>query len=222
MPTVEEFAARLDTLDAQQGLQSDCLTKMLTGQWVGFPSLQANLEALSPGIVLEPHPPVKESEGGQKPPAPGLASYDPYTYQPRQAASWTCSCCALGWLLRATGTNPSVGEREATNLIGTPGNVNGTYGLMQGDGTHLRRVLRENGINTEHGWLDFDTAYAIYARRPGAMSGRAWYHWTGVRGVQGPNLWLANSAPGYKGVADIMSRADFQRLGPFSCVWIVP
>jgi len=222
MPTAEEFAARLDTLDQQQALQTDCIIKMLTGEWVGFPSLHANLEALSPGVVLDPHPPTRESEVGAPTPAAGLASFDPHTHQPRQAANWTCSCCSLGWLLRATAAAPEAFEWQAVDMIGTPGNVNSTYGLMQGDGTHIRRVLAEHGINSQQGWLNFDAAYATYSRTPGCMSGGGWYHWTGVRGVQGPNLWLANSAPGYKGVADVMTREDFQRLGPFSCVWIVP
>jgi hypothetical protein len=38
--------------------------------------------------------------------------------------------------------------------------------------------------------------------------------------VQGSNLWIANSAPGYKGIYDVLSRYDFDRLGGFSVVWL--
>ena len=105
--------------------------------------------------------------------------------------------------------------------IGNPENINATYGLMDGSGAQLQHVLLDTyGQNTNQGWLDFDTAYAIFSQTPGMMSGGAWYHWVGVRGVDGSgNLWVANSAPGYKSVWDVLSRADFNRLGPFSCVW---
>jgi hypothetical protein len=32
---------------------------------------------------------------------------------------------------------------------------------------------------------------------------------------------VANSAQGYKGIYDILSRSDFERLGGFSVVWLV-
>jgi hypothetical protein len=104
--------------------------------------------------------------------------------------------------------------------IGVPENVNSTYGLMDGSGAQLQRVLADQGIETDHGWLDFDTAYALYSQTPGLMSGQGWYHWVGVRGVQGSNLWIANSAPGYKGVWDQLSRYDYDRLGGFSNLWV--
>ena len=52
------------------------------------------------------------------------------------------------------------------------------------------------------------------------MSGQAWYHWVALRGVRGNQIWIANSAPGYKGVWDTLSREDFVRLGAFSVVWL--
>jgi hypothetical protein len=39
--------------------------------------------------------------------------------------------------------------------------------------------------------------------------------------VQGSNLWVANSAPGYMGIWDSLSREDFNRLGGFNVVWLV-
>ena len=105
--------------------------------------------------------------------------------------------------------------------IGYTHNINGTYGLMDRSGSQLRRVLGDYGINSEQGYLGFDSVYDIATRAPGMMSGEDWYHWVGIRGVQGSNLWIANSAPGYMGVWDVLSREDFNRLGGFSVVWVV-
>ena len=215
------MSAELDQLDAQQQLLTDSLARMLQGQWTGFPSLQADIEALSPGIELEPHPPVLESEAGPAPPPSYLANYDPDTYMPPQSASWTCSACALSWLLRATQVDPGMDEWSAVGLIGQPQNINPTYGLMDGSGAQLQRVLRDYGVPSEQGWLTYDTAWATYSQVPGMMSGGAWYHWVGVRGTVNGNLWVANSAPGYKSVWDVVTREDFARLGPFSCIWIM-
>ncbi len=112
-------------------------------------------------------------------------------------------------------------EWAAVTAIGYPNNINSMYGLMDASGSALRQVYAWYGQRTEQGWLDFDTAYEIAQGATGQMSGAAWYHWVAIRGVQGSNLWIANSAPGYKGIYDILSREDFNRLGGFSVVWLV-
>lgn len=140
---------------------------------------------------------------------------------PPQEASWTCSACSLAWVLRATGLEPGADEWSAVAEIGTPQNINSTYGLMDGSGAQLQRVLRDHGQDSDQSWLGFDSVYEIARQTCGMMSGAAWYHWVAIRGVQGNNLWIANSAPGYKGVWDTLSRDDFARLGGFSVVWLV-
>jgi hypothetical protein len=140
---------------------------------------------------------------------------------PPQDASWTCSACALAWVLRATGLNPAADEWSEVSAIGYPENINGTYGLMDASGSALQAVYERYGQATEQAWLDFDTVYARALETTGQMSGAAWYHWVSLRGVQGPNLWIANSAPGYKGVWDTLSRDQFNSLGGFSVVWLV-
>jgi hypothetical protein len=113
-------------------------------------------------------------------------------------------------------------RESATYDIGYPGNINAAVGLTDGSGSQLQRVLRDtDAIPTEHGWLSFDEAYARYSTTPGLMSGANWYHWVGVRGVQGSNLWLSNSAPGYCGIWDQLSRYDYDRLGGFNNLWVV-
>lgn len=104
--------------------------------------------------------------------------------------------------------------------IGYPHNINPAVGLMDASGAALRAVLDSYGIPSEQGWLDFDTVYALAQETTGLMSGAAWYHWVALRGVSGDALWIANSAPNYKGVYDILTRADFNRLGGFSVVWL--
>lgn len=109
-----------------------------------------------------------------------------------------------------------------TAEIGVPDNINATYGLMDGSGAQLQRVLSENyQLDSVQGWMDFDKVYELAQSKPGVMSGAAWYHWCAIRGVQGGCIWIANSAPGYRGVWDTLTRQQFNDLGGFSCVWLV-
>jgi hypothetical protein len=141
---------------------------------------------------------------------------------PPQSASWTCSACSLAWLERSLGANPGADEYSATFEIGTPQNINPTYGLMDGSGAQLQRVLEETYDQiTEQRWVNYDQAYAIAGQSPGCMGGSNWYHWVALRGVSGPNLWIANSAPGWYGIYDTLTREQFNSLGPFSLVSLV-
>jgi len=206
-------------LQDQQALLTQALRSMLEGTWCGAPpSTEAFVLALDPTLSFTCNPPTLASDA---PPAPPnyLARYDPSTDMPRQQASWSCSACALAWLLRALGLNSDCYEQCGINEIGYPNNINPTYGLMDGSGAQLQRVLYEYNQNSEQAWLSYDSAWSIYSQTPGVMSGGAWYHWVGVRGTSDGNLWVANSAPGYDGVWDILTRAQFNALGPFSCVW---
>jgi hypothetical protein len=201
-------------------LLTDGIAQMLQGAWVGFPSLQADLEALSPGIVIEPHPPLLTSEAGPLTPPWYLANYDPNENMPGQAASWSCSACALAWVLRATKVDPSMDEASAITAIGYPENINPTYGLMDAAGSALRAVYGRYNVPTVQAWLSYDQVWTLAGYTTGQMSGGAWYHWVGVRGRSGPDLAIANSAPGYDGVYDTLSRGQFNALGPFSCLWL--
>ena len=142
---------------------------------------------------------------------------------PPQSANWTCSACSLAWIERATMEYEGATEASATAQIGVPQNINPTYGLMDGSGAQLQRVLVDDyGVNSEQNWVTFDQAYAIAGQSCGMLGGSNWYHWVGVRGVQGNNLWIANSAPGWYGVYDTLTREQFNSLGPFSLVYLVP
>ncbi len=213
-------ADALSQLEDQQGLLTAALRAMLEGKWCGEGSAAAFLQAIDPTLPdLECSPSILTST---RPAAadPTLSAYEPETQMPRQSTSWTCSACSLSWLLRALQMAPDIDESRAVAMIGSPNNINATYGLMDGSGAQIRRVLSDHGLTSSQGWLSFDQAYTIYATAPGCMSGATWYHWVAVRGVSGANLSIANSAPGYKGVFSTLSREQFNALGPFSCIWI--
>jgi hypothetical protein len=213
----------LAQLEAQQGLLTAALRAMLEGTWCGEGSAAAFLQAIDPSLTdLACTPPRLASAAPAATGPAFLAGFDPDTAMPRQSTSWTCSACSLSWVLRAVQLAPHVDEHLAVQLIGSPHNINATYGLMDGSGAHLRRVLAEHGQNSSQAWLNFDQAYTIYATTPGCIAGGGWYHWVAVRGVSGADLSIANSAPGYRGVHSTLSREQFNALGPFSCVWLTP
>ena len=146
--------------------------------------------------------------------------WNPNTVMRPQLFDWDCAAAGLAWVLRATGLDPYATEQEATELIGMPQNINPVVGLVDGSGKALQAVLLDYGQSSKQAWLGFDEVYDLVQHTTGQMSGAAWYHWVALRGTSGSDLWIANSAPGYKGVWDILSRADFARLGGFSVVWL--
>src|SRR5262245_29119445 len=92
-------------------------------------------------------------------------TWDPWTSMPPQAYNWTCSACPLEWLKRATGVvipADIYASRESTVYeIGYTQNINPAYGLMDASGAQLQRVLRDYGLESDQGWFDFDTVYAL-------------------------------------------------------------
>jgi hypothetical protein len=140
---------------------------------------------------------------------------------PPQAYSWNCSACALSWVLRATGLEPGSTPDSCLHQIGFPQNCNSNYGLMDGTGKQLRRVLEEHGQPSETEYMSFGDVVDLVQHTTGLMSGGEWYHYVSLRGTQGSNLWIANSAPGYRGVWDVLTPDDFRRLGPMNVTWLV-
>jgi len=142
-----------------------------------------------------------------------------------QVYSWTCSVCSLDWVLKATSLDTGCGDvyqdrYDVGMKVGYPDNVNAQYGLMDASGSALRDVLTSYDQPSDQAWLDFDAVYALARETTGMMSGANWYHWVGIRGVQGDAIWVSNSAPGYKGIYDLVDREAFARLGGFSVVWL--
>jgi hypothetical protein len=215
-----EIEAELTRLQQQLQLQTEGLAHMLQGRWTGKSSLESDLKKLSPTTPLTPQPPLLTSQA-PVPPTGWRATYQPSTDMPPQVYDWTCSACSLDWVLRATGVAPEHTREQAINEIGYPDQINPTYGLMDGSGSALRRVFADYGLETRQAWLTFDQVWAGANQTTGQMAGGVWYHWVALRGTRGSDLWIANSAPGYKGVWDILTREQFATLGPFSVVYLL-
>jgi hypothetical protein len=142
---------------------------------------------------------------------------------PGQAYNWTCSVCSTTWALQATDTAYSnLDIYEARYLVGAaighPECVNETYGCMSAD--CLIKEFNAWGLEAIQAWVTFDQAYAICAEFTGVINPQGMYHYMAIRGIQGSNLWVANSAYGYCGVYDTMSRSQFNSLGPVQIVYI--
>jgi len=113
-------------------------------------------------------------------------------------------------------------REQVVYAIGYPNNISSAVGLHDGSGAQLQRVLAEHaGLETQQGWPSFDQAYGIYGTTFGLMSGANWYHWVGVRGAANGRIYVANSAPGYQGIWSELTRDDWNRLGSFSCIWVI-
>jgi hypothetical protein len=118
-----------------------------------------------------------------------------------------------------------VTEQDVIAGLG-PGRISPTYGLLDASGAGLVSYLGEMGISSSNDAdATWDELAAAAGFQPMVIGGRAWYHWVGVRmggiAAQAPflDLVLMNPAPGYQGVAQLLTYEDFARLGPFSAVW---
>lgn len=142
-----------------------------------------------------------------------------------QENDWDCSCESIEWCLYAWGRAPD--DNWIENSMIAAGVVDPAIGCMDKSGAGLAAWL-----NTEYGEfgyvasndpsVSFDdvAAEAGLYRHPLAMSGGAWYHWSGVRGYDAASdvIILANPAPGYQGVGQTMNRGQWAALGPWSMV----
>ncbi|HYW89272.1 MAG TPA: hypothetical protein VFB50_15985 [Chloroflexota bacterium] len=131
--------------------------------------------------------------------------------------------CSITWVLQAThsayvGEDIYAAREKVQAVLGVPECVNPTYGCMSGQ--CVIDCFAKYGLQTKLDWLTFDQAYALARVATGCLSGTAWNHYVGIRGVSGEALYVANSAPGWMGVRDVLTRRDFERLGPFKCIYL--
>jgi hypothetical protein len=108
-----------------------------------------------------------------------------------------------------------------------PSRISPTWGLLDASGAGLVSYLAEQGIGADNNpdatWADVQAAAG---HQPMLIGGRAWCHWSGVRigseTIMRPDLEalaLANPAPGWLGINQILYMHDFDELGAFSAVW---
>jgi hypothetical protein len=91
---------------------------------------------------------------------------------------------------------------------------------MDGSGSQLRRVYRAYGVETTQAWLSFDDVYAAAGQATGQMAGAAWYRWP-FAGATATDCGLPTVRRLQAG-GGRSSREDFNRVGPFSVVLLVP
>jgi hypothetical protein len=140
----------------------------------------------------------------------------------RQTADWTCSACSWAWLAQSIGAYYD--EWSAVEKIGYPDSINSTYGLMDSSGSRLAASYLEVPLQWPSHYASISWQEAVDLGRAGPLliGGIAWCHWSAVRGTDGTALYLANPAPTWFGVGDYMTADEWDRLGPWSGVWLAP
>lgn len=142
-----------------------------------------------------------------------------------QLYSWTCSICSTTWVMQALGIiDPNFDQYAARDevgaIIGYPNCVNETYGCMSAD--CLIAAFKYFGLEARQAWVTFDQAYAIANNTTGIINPIGMYHFMAIRGTRNGDIWVANSAPGYDGVWDNLTRSAFNNLGPVQVIYLVP
>lgn len=177
------------------------------------------------GKPAEVAPPERtpEPEPEPEPPLPPYPVYDPSEPSRLQENDWDCSVESCEWMLFAYGRSPDDDWLEQTMIA--EGVVSLEAGCLDASGAGLADFL--NRHYGEDGYLASNepsvtfeavAAEAAEGKHPLALGGRAWYHWSGCRGADGDTLLLANPAPGWQGVYDTLTRAQWDALGPWSMV----
>jgi hypothetical protein len=116
--------------------------------------------------------------------------------------------------------DPSLSRDQALSIIGYPKCVNETYGLMSAG--CMIEAFGYYGLDSKQAWVTFDDAYALMGQTTGVINPLGMYHFMGMRGVDPDtgSLWVANSARGYRGVYDTLSRSQFNNLGPVQVIYL--
>jgi hypothetical protein len=137
-----------------------------------------------------------------------------------QQYSWSCSICSFTWVINATDTDSSLSREEASTIIGYPYCVNESYGLMSAQ--CMIDAFSHYGLTSKQAWVTYDEAYAIMRDTTGIINALGMYHVMGMRGVDYDidALWVANSAPGYRGVYETLTREQFNSLGPVQVIYL--
>jgi SH3-like domain-containing protein len=158
--------------------------------------------------------------GGDVPSSGTRYQFNANTPTELQAQDWTCSIRSTMWCLKSIGI--AVTPAEAQDAM-SPQYVSSAVGLLDSSGAGIVQVLRDRwGVEAfNRNPVSFDDVAGWAGRYPVALGGRAWGHWTAVRGFDGERLVLAN--PGGTGPRfgqQTLNRQQFADLGSFSAVVI--
>lgn len=148
-----------------------------------------------------------------------------------QNVPWDCAAASLSWALQAAGIPLS--EAEVVAGLG-PRRISRAFGLLDATGAGLVEYLAEIGVTAlNDAEASFEEVLDAAGSQPMVIGGREWCHWTGVRistrqvpafqkqttVLDNQFLALANPAPGWDSVQQLLGLYDFMRLGVFSAVW---
>jgi hypothetical protein len=174
---------------------------------------------------------IEQALGGGMAPAPAKpVVYDRLLPAIAQDDPWSCAPTSTRWAMTALGRRPSEEWMEGQML--SDGIVTREQGLMDASGKQLAAWITaqygEFGYSaTSESPISFDALAAEFELPnnpyPGLLGGRAWNHWSALRGYQRERdvLLLANPAENWKGVGSEMDRAEFAAQGPFSLVRVL-
>ncbi len=201
------------------------------GPWYGAAAAGiTGFDGIDQSVAWDPNSQTWDYETmATAPPSEPVPVYDATYPAIAQNDSWSCSCTSTRWALWAYGREPSESWLESSML--SAGIVTQAYGLMDASGAGLAGwISAEYGPAQYGGYRGENDASVTFddvaheaeqGKHPLCIGGRAWGHWTGVRGFDGLRLQLANPAPGYMGISQTLSREQFSYLGPFSLVRLV-
>jgi len=194
------------------------------GAWYGAAAIGiTGYDGIDQSVAWDPNSQVWDYEMTTAAPLP---SYDRLYPSFAQNDDWSCAPTSMRWALWAYQREPTESWLEGSML--SEGVVSTSLGLLNASGVDLAAwASRHYGENGYVGESDGSVTFAEVAEEaqlslhPLMIGGRAWGaggHWSGVRGFDGQRLLLANPAPGYGGVTQVMSKEQFGWLGPFSLV----
>ena len=146
-------------------------------------------------------------------PEPTVGWYEYFTAHretpmPAQLYGWTCSACAIDWTARTTNLDPYSTREKVVGVMGYPNCINETHGLMSLDCAQKYMEQWEVGA-TNFFPGTFEEAYDVCSRTAGIFNSYTWQHFVAIRGVRNGNIWVANSAPGYRNIWDEITRSQF-------------
>lgn len=154
-----------------------------------------------------------------------LPTFDPWVSLQAQDSDFDCSQESAQFMLRAWGRSPD--DAWMTQEWLSQGIMTPEFGLMDATGGDMASWLNatygvDGYVASNAPSVTFDDVVAEMApgNHPVACGGRSFYHWVGIRAYDAAQDLLAihNSAPGYRGVYQTLSRSQWASLGSWSMV----
>ena len=112
----------------------------------------------------------------------------------------------------------TISRENVGTIMGYPECINPTYGCMSAQ--CVIDTYNQLGFNALQRWVTFDEAFAICNKYTGVINPVGMYHYMGIRGKNVDDIWLANSAPGYLGIYDNLSRTQFNNFSPVQVIYL--